>query len=257
MTDLPMPHFFWRTWREQPSSLNYLAKRSQALKIPAGSGEVMIEQIVRRHVYYDYDWTGQNEDCFKNPDSPVNIIQDRDKFVAKYGRNPTISCGSSSIAYIGWLAYFGILAREVNTSHRVTGATDVAAEWWCGSLMRWILTVPHYNAHFSVGGDPLSALEFATLDRKGVQVPMVAIDGEAKPRVMPDTIPGWRGMSKDMRVMCGNGPYAGMTGPDGNTPIPDEAWTMLPVLPLEPGTQLPHTLQYGTFDPDAITNPPS
>lgn len=196
------------------------------------------------------DWTGQQDECFKNVDSPVNLLQDHDKYVVEHGHSPTWSCGPLSATYIGLLAFYNIPARQVATSHRINHGVDNVAEFWCGSLMKWILVVPHLNSSFSYESQPLSLLEWAKLDRQNIRTKPYDVSGGCKPRCIPDTLDQWFGMSETPRVMCGNYPYS------GGDPIPSRAWLFMPVLPVPPEMKIHNTYTYGTFSEESFINPP-
>jgi len=156
---------------------------------------------------------------------------------------------------IGLLAAQGIMARQVASSHLVTGGVDNVLEFWSRELKRWVLFIPHLNLSFAhESGTPLSLLDWCRYDRIGARPTPVSATG-GKPRCVPDAFDCWFGMSRTPRVMRGNFPYAG--GETDTTPIPPAAWESLPVLPFPPGVTTERTAVFGTFDPASVTNPPT
>lgn len=248
-TELPLLKSYWSDWTRQRSSLSYLDDWLKRVPFPMAATDLEREAAIRGYLWRTFDWTGDQDPCFKHVDSPVNNLQDQDDFIATTGVIPTWSCGPMSCTMIGLLAAKGIYARQVATSHLITGAVDNALEFWSTSLKKWILVIPHLNLHFTHLDVPLSLLEWARFDRRCLSTTL-GRSSDGKPRCIPDTFGCWTGMSRTPRVMRGNWPYA------GGDPIPPEAWESMPVLPLPPGLILPRTATFGTFAEESVTNPP-
>lgn len=246
MNSCPLLKQFYPRWKTQKSSRDYMRSWIKRVEIDDAS-DLSIALSIVRYAWAGWDWTGQQDACFKHVDSPVNNLQDHDAYVSSNGCSPTWSCGPMSCTIIGALA-LQVDARQVATSHLTTGAVDNALEIYSRDLEKWVLIIPHLDLYFvSPAAVPLSLLEWAQYDRIGIRPAPI---GKAKPRCIPDAFDCWHGMSRTPRVMRGCGPYSGLS------PIPKEAWQMMPVLPMPPGEKPVNTLEYGTFDPDSITNPP-
>jgi hypothetical protein len=256
-TELPVLKSYWTDWTRQRSSLSYLDEWLKRVPFPLAATDLEREAAIRDYLWRTFAWTGQQHPCFRNVDSPVNNLQDQDEFIDKTNINPSWSCGPMSCTMIGLLAARGIMARQVATSHLVTGAVDSAYEFWSPSLGKWVLGIAHLNLIFedpeAANGIPLSLLEWSELDRRCIFATPISPTGGV-PRCVPDAFDCWTGMSRTPRVMRGNFPYAG--GETATTPIKPEMWESMPVLPLPPGITLPRTATFGAFAMESVTNPP-
>lgn len=249
---MKQPPQFWEDWAKQPNSRDYLRKWFGRVTLDTAT-DLSMACSLGTYLYDTMDWTGDQDPCFLHVDSPVNNLQDHDAFMKANGFSPAWSCGPLSCTMTGLLALH-IKARQVKTSD-AAGRVDNALEFWASELEKWVLYIPHLGGYFFDHGQPLSLLEWANFDRIGVRPHFI---GPGKPRCVPDAIMCWAGMSRDPRVMCGNGPYAGITGPNGTDPIPPEAWMFMPVLPMPPGHHPDeHCLEYGTFDAALISSAPA
>lgn len=174
-----VPHFFMRATEGDVGS-GALKTITDAFPVPAhvlsGGGTIGsrraelsdegIEACVRDWCYRNSNWTGTAAAGVPTNGRTIDIYNWMvANAAANSGKGPTMDCGSIAKVYIGFLAGYGITARQVYG--RTASAVDNTAEYWSPAKAGWVHVLPHVNGHieFDATGVRASLHDWTQIER--------------------------------------------------------------------------------------------